>query len=539
MSTDDPTRNDTPAEDEVQPESPAVPEADADASTEPEAPVEGEQQEEQPERIELDVEIEDAGPCKKNVRISIPRESVDDRLDKALDDLVDDAQVPGFRPGHAPRRLVQRRFRREMSTQVRGELVAGSIEQVIKEHDLIPMSMPDIDMDSVEMPDDGPMTFELILDVRPQFDVPEYKGMKIKRLTVEVADEDVERALDGARQRFGRLVPKEEGACAEGDYAVCDITFRHGDEEVAKLEGATLPVTAETMTRYAMIKKLDEALIGAEPGQTRPCEAELNDQFEREELRGETAQCEVTLQELKQLELPELTDEFVKEHLDMESVDEVRDRMRQSLEARVAQQQDELSRQQVTQQLLAQAEWELPEDMVAKQTQDVQRRMEVDMMFQGVSAEQVRDRRDELAVASQQRAEGQLKQFFLLDKIAEAESIKVDEADVERHIAAMAANAGENPRRVRARLEKERRLEMLEIQIREMKTIEKILEYAEFEDVTPEQLEAERKDDDVPSDESADEPAEEAGADETAAEPAGDEGIDEAGDPDATQTKES
>ncbi|MFM8539594.1 MAG: trigger factor, partial [Planctomycetaceae bacterium] len=171
--------------------------------------------------LKLDVVVENVSTCERRVKVSIPRDDIDRYHEEAIGDLMPTALLPGFRPGRAPRRLVGSRFKTELSDQIRSKLVTDALTQVSEGQKLAPISEPDLDLAAVLLPDDGPMTFEFSIEVRPEFDLPNWKGLSIRRPMREITDEDVEEALGNLLRERGRFVP-HTGAPKAGDLLVAD-----------------------------------------------------------------------------------------------------------------------------------------------------------------------------------------------------------------------------------------------------------------------------------------------------------------------------
>jgi trigger factor len=180
-------------------------------------------------RLEIGVAITDVGPCKKHLKITIPRSEIERQYEESLESLRKEAVVPGFRLGRAPRQLVVKRFRKQVSDQVKSTLLMSSLEQIDLEHKLEPITQPKLDVAAIELPEKGPMNFEMEVEVRPQFNVPNYKGLKVMRpvaeLTDKVIDEQLKRVLEG----HGQIVPKLAGAAEIGDYLTADVLFLRPD----------------------------------------------------------------------------------------------------------------------------------------------------------------------------------------------------------------------------------------------------------------------------------------------------------------------
>src|SRR5271166_4656697 len=162
-------------------------------------------------KLELDVQIQDVGPCKKHLKVTVPRPEIERQFEESLGDFQRDAQVPGFRAGRAPRQLVVKRFRKQVAEQVKSSLLMASLEQIDADYQLNPITQPKLDVGAIALPEDGPMTFEMDVEVRPEFAVAEYKGLKVKRPVKTIRDQDVEARLARFLERYAQIVPKFEG----------------------------------------------------------------------------------------------------------------------------------------------------------------------------------------------------------------------------------------------------------------------------------------------------------------------------------------
>ena len=167
----------------------------------PEADVE---QEAAAESLHLEVEIESPSACQRHITVTVAREDIDRYFDDAFSEMMPTANVPGFRVGRAPRKLIEARFRKDVGDQIKGSLLLDSMTQVNEDHDLAAISEPDIDLSAVEVPDEGPMSFEFDLEVRPEFDLQDWKGIKIERPNAEFTDQDIELIAGGNWLRLFR-----------------------------------------------------------------------------------------------------------------------------------------------------------------------------------------------------------------------------------------------------------------------------------------------------------------------------------------------
>jgi len=445
------------------------------------AVAEGAETEEKP-KLDLEIQIDRRGACERHITVSVPREDISRYFDKEFSELMPTAQVPGFRPGRAPRKLVESRFRKDVAEKVKNLLLMDSLSQISEEQDLSAISEPEFDLEAVDLPKDGPMTFEFDLEVRPEFDLPKWKGLSLERPVREFSDADVEAALKDLLARHGQLVPKD-GPAELGDYVTTNLIFRHGDQALSRAEEEVIRIRPVLSFRDGNIWGFDKLMAGVWPGQTRVGEAELTMDAPNVALRGKKIQATFEVLEVKRLELPELTPQFLAMIGDFGSEADLRDAVRDNLKRQLEYQQRRHARQQITAVLTVAANWELPPALLRRQSARELERAVMELQSSGFSQAEIRARENQLRQNILDATARALKEHFILERIAEEEEIGEDEADYETEIRLIAAQSGETPRRVRARLEKSGRWDVLRNQIVERKVIDLILANAQFKEV--------------------------------------------------------
>jgi trigger factor len=171
---------------------------------------------EEKEKLDLEVKVDTRSACQRHITVTIPRKDIERYYDDAYSELVGKAAVPGFRPGRAPRKLVETRFRKDVGDQVKSSLLMDSLAQITEEHELAAISEPDFDPAAIEVPEEGPMTYEFDIEVRPEFDLPQWKGLSIERPVHEFSDKEVDQRLQNLLAQHGRLAPYD-GPAEAGD----------------------------------------------------------------------------------------------------------------------------------------------------------------------------------------------------------------------------------------------------------------------------------------------------------------------------------
>src|SRR5262249_52844800 len=170
------------------------------------------------------------------------RKDIEDRMNEKFSELVPDASVAGFRPGKAPRKLIEARFSKEVGDQVKTEVLLASLEQLAEDHDVAPLSSPNIDPAKIELPKHGPISYAFEVEVRPQFDLPNYQGLKLNRPVHTFTDEEAAQEERRLLAPYGQVVPKPDGTAEVGDVLVADVTITDGGQVLGTMKEAQFRV---------------------------------------------------------------------------------------------------------------------------------------------------------------------------------------------------------------------------------------------------------------------------------------------------------
>ncbi len=440
-------------------------------------------------RMALTVDIENIGPCRKKVKVVVPRADIEHFQDQAVAELREKAEVPGFRPGHVPEKLIQRRFKTEIGDQIKQTVLVSSLEQLAEEHELDPINEPNLDVEDLEIPEEGDFEYQFEVEVRPDFDLPDYTGLEIERPVREVTDDEVDAFLEKYLAQYGERREIDDPA-EPGDFATADVVFTHDGKELNSLTGVSLQLKPTLRFQDAELAGFDDLMKGVRPGDVKTAQVTVSPESEHIAMRGETVDVSFTVKAVKRLELPEINKELL-ERVGAESEGALKDSIREMLERQNAFHQRESTREQVLSKITESADWDLPEDLVLKQTENALRREMLEMQQAGFTRQQIAARENEIRQKAVSTTRQALKEHFVLDKIATKENIECEPGDVDMEITMMALQRGESPRRVRARMQKSGMLENLEAQIRERKAVDFLLSTASFKDVpAPAQEEA-------------------------------------------------
>lgn len=442
---------------------------------------------EEAERLEQQVEITDAGPCKKHIKVTVDRKAIDKRFDEKYTELVrsDNSPINGFRPGKAPRKVIERRFRSAVEEQVRQEVLMASLEQLATEHEIAPLSPPNLDPSTIEIPADGsPFFYEFDVEVRPEFDLPNYKGLTLKRPVKTFTQDDINKEIRRLLEPAGQLVPKEgEDVKIEmDDYIVADVLMLDGDKELNNLKEVRVKVEKQLALTDGLAEDFGKTLVGAKTGEERSVMIKLSESQVGEGLRGKEITAKFKINDIKTVRLPELTTEMLKE-FGVRNEDQFHELIGASLERRLEYAQRQAFRQQILAQLVDSSKWDIPQDLLLRQSKRALASRVMEMRSAGMSDQEIFGRMQVLQQNVVQSTAIALREHFVLQKIAELEKIEIDEADIDTEIDRIADRTGESPRKVRARMEKEDMIEALATEVLERRALDLVLDNAQYEDV--------------------------------------------------------
>jgi len=436
----------------------------------------------QPERLNLDVEIAAPSACERHVTVTVAREDVDRYLDEAYSELMATASVPGFRVGRAPRKLVENRYKDEIGEKIKGSLLMDSLSQISEEQSFTAISEPELNLDAIEVPDEGPMVFEFDIEVRPEFDLPKWRGLKIERPVRDFTDADIDEQVEQMLARYGQLAP-HDGPAALGDYVTVNIRTSHDGRQIAFEEERSLRIRPQLSFLDGRMDDFGKLLEGAKPGDKKTGKVALTQDAPNEVLRGKKLDIEFEVLDVKKLKLPELTEDFLQEIGNFESEEKFREAIRANLQRQLEYEQQRNARQQITAELLKKADWELPPGLLKRQSVRELERAVMELRRAGFSEAEIRARQNELRQNSAASTAKALKEHFILERIAEEENVEAQEGDFEQEIFLIALQSGESPRRVRAQIEKRGLMDVLQNQIVERKVLERVQAEAKFKEV--------------------------------------------------------
>ena len=410
--------------------------------------------------------VEKLSPTRVRINVEVPFTELQPDFDRAYKELAKQVRLPGFRPGKAPAKLLEARIGKEaMLDQVVGDAVPGRYTEAVTSSDVRPLGQPEIEITNKEYGQD--LTFTAEVDVRPEIELPDLKGLKITVDPIEVTDEEVDTELQNLRARFGTLKGVERAA-ENGDFVSIDLTATVDGEDVpeAKTEGLSHEVGSGQL-----IEGLDDAIVGLREGESRVFTTTLA----AGDHAGQEAQVTVTVKSVKERELPEPDDEFAQLASEFDTIDELKNSLTEQVQRVKRVQQAEQIRDKALEVLLEQVDVPLPENIVQAQVDDTlhnaihglehdEKRFEEALEAQGSS-------REEFDADNRTNAEKAVKTQLLMDTIADKLDIQVGQNDLTERLVLMSRQYGLEPQQLLQYLQENNQLPAMFADVRRGLTV--------------------------------------------------------------------
>jgi trigger factor len=430
------------------------------------------------EKLNPIVQIEDAGPCRKKVSVEVSKDAVEGRLKKLFDEFRKDNVLPGFRRGRAPRRLIEKRVGKELRDQLKAQLVMEALQEPEELKNLRAIGEPDLKLEQIALNDGEALKFTFVTEVRPTFALPEYKGLKLLQHKYEIGEAEIEDALLNLRKRYGALEPVEDGKVEKDDQLSVDIDISAEGKEILTGEDQTLSVEPTRLNDLPM-EDLPERLAGAAIGETREWDLVVHGAFPAEEFRGKTARVKVNVKGIKRV-APASVEDTLKA-IGASTLDELKSMILDGLERDAERAKAAELRNQVCNHLLKNTKLDLPPELVGRYAARLLRRKAVQLMQEGVPPEEVQSHAGEISQEAVGEAATDLSLSYILEDIAEKEQIEISNEELNNEIAALARMYDRRFDAMREELARTGRLEELYVRLREKRTVDRIIESAQIE----------------------------------------------------------
>ena len=436
--------------------------------------------------LPVNVTVENLGPCKKLLRVEVDAPAVEAALDEITHDFQKQVRLPGFRPGKAPRHLVVKAYASQIDEEAKRKLVSEGYRKAIADQKLRVVGQPDIE--EIQFAKGQPFQFAVTLETAPDFELPEYKGLPVKREMAVVTEGDVERALNVLREQRATYLDVARPV-QDGDFVVVNYVGTCDGKPITDIAPTAMGLTEKKdfwlhVAKDSFIPGFTGQLIGAQAGEKRTVNVDFPADFVARELSGRRGVYEVETVQVKEKVMPELNDEFA-QSFGAAEMGKLREGVRTDLQNELKYKIKRGVRDQLVRELLNRVNCELPESVVLSKTRSVVYDIVRENQQRGVAKEIIEKQKDQIFSVANNSAKDRIKAAFVLGRIAEKEGIKVEQKEIAQRVLLLAEQYQIKPEQMVKQLRDRNGFAEIEEQILSAKVLDFLELNANVEEVLP------------------------------------------------------
>ena len=408
--------------------------------------------------------------CRHELEVTVNLLDIAEATERVLGRIQAKAALPGFRPGKAPLSVIRNRFQNEIHQDVMEEVIPKALNARFAEEKLQVVGQPSIS--DLKFEPNQPMVFKAQFDVHPEFELGEYKGLEVEYEDPLVTESDVADRLEQMRESKAEYVNIDPRPAESGDYVLVGLESSDG------LEGEPIK-NPEMMLQLGDPETLPEfstGIVGMTPGDTKDIHVTYPDDYGQERLSGKTVTFDVELKFIRHKELPVLDDDFAQSMGDFRTIDEFKEQVKASIVGERQYRAQEDAKNKLIEKLAETHEFAVPETYVERQLQIQLESYARSLQMQGIDPRALNFDMAKFRESQKDRAIRDVRATLLLDRIAEVETVSVQQDEVDREVQRLARQQREPVVAVRAKLEKDGGIERIANRIRTDKAIALLFE---------------------------------------------------------------
>ena len=383
--------------------------------------------------------IEDVKPTKKKICMKLPFEGVAQKFDEYVDRLRKNVTIKGFRKGRATRTLVLQQYGEEAKQDTTKELLKNGYQIATDKYKLEPVSEPVFT--DLKNEDNAPFSFNIIVDVRPKFELKEYKGIEIEKRKVEVTDEDVEKAIYSLQSAFAKLEDIKQREVKNGDVVIIDVEAREGEKKIDSISGDN--VYLELGRGNLKVEGMEKEIVGMKVGEKKSFEKQFPQDYSDGTLRNKKVTFVISLKTAREKHLPPTDDEFAnKIDKSLNTIEDLRKKLRERIQKTKEEQEKAREKDEMMEKLLGQYDFDLPDSLVTQETSAMIMGYLRELHYRGIDIKQEKYEHSKMREKFEPEARNRVKTTFILLKMADKEKMSINEKELKEFISKEAQMKG-------------------------------------------------------------------------------------------------
>jgi trigger factor len=423
------------------------------------------------------VSINDVSGCTKEVHVEVPAEAVQDKVNSIYKRISNEAKLPGFRKGKAPLDAIKKQYK----SAVREEVVQHELPEYFRaaliEQKIDPVAQPQIT--HLQFEEGTPLKFVATVEIKPEFKLKNYKGLKVKKEKTEVKEADVDKALDGMRDQMAQFIPVEDRAAKEDDLLVIDF---EGKIDGKTFEGGKATRYPVLLGSQGLLKDFEANLMGMKKDGKKTFKMKFPGDYAKKEVANKEAEFSVTVHEIKEKKLPMIDNDFAKEVGQCETVKELREKLEAQLKAGKEAEQRTKMIEQIGEKMISDHPFDIPISLINLEQQRLVQQGVERFRNQGIDVAKLSDdQKKEFVENLRPVAQKNVHMALIVEQVSIAENIKCEDSDVDAYAEKVSKNVNQTADAVKRYLQQQGKMETVREWIQYEKALDFLIAQAKVE----------------------------------------------------------
>lgn len=425
----------------------------------------------------MKVSVNNVSGCAKEVHVEVPVETVQDKVDGIYSQISREAKLPGFRKGKAPLDVIKKQYKSAVREQIIQHELPEFFRTALIDQKIDPVAQPQIS--HLQFEEGAPLKFVATVEIKPDFQLKDYKGLKVKKEKTSVGEEEVDKALENLREQMAQFIPVEDRPAKGDDLVVIDFDGKIGGKTFEGGKASRFPVL---LGSGGLLKDFEENLTGVKKGESKTFKITFPQDYGKKEVAGQEAEFTVTVHEIKEKKLPMVDNDFAKDVGKCETVKELREKLETQIKAGKEVEQRSKMIEQIGEKLLALHPFDVPVSLVNIEQQRLVQQGVDRLKRQGIDANKLSDeQKKEFVEKLRPVAQKNVQMALIVEKIAEAEKIQCEEKDLEAYYAKIAQSSNQPLDVVKRYLKQQDNTESIKEWIQYEKALDYLIAQAKIE----------------------------------------------------------
>ena len=426
--------------------------------------------------------LEDITSVKKKLSVEIESEEVDRKFNKVYKELGKQVKIPGFRQGKVPRKILERHIGSQVTEDVAKDLINETLPGALEEVKTFPLSVPTLEKETLKQGQD--FKYSAIMEVRPQFEIENYLGLKVEKETCSVTEQDVQDQLAQIRNSHGTLTSIDSNrTIKKNDHVVLDYQGFEKGQPIEEIHASNFLLKVGGNDFHP---KFEESLIGLKKDGEAEIKVEFESGYPHTKLAGKTVDFKIKIIDIKKMVLPELNDEFAQNlGADLKDLKDLNNKVRETILAQEEKRIDSELKQNILKNISDSVEFELPQTLVEAEIEQVVENVKQNLIRSGSNLEKTGLSEEKLRKDFRPASEKRVKNLLILGEIAKQEKLAVNEEDLNQGFKDLAASTGQDAETLRKYYQARNLMDALEEKLLEEKTLNYLVENATISLIDP------------------------------------------------------